>query len=155
MNSISRNVHIDKLDDIVNKYNNTYHSTMKMKPADVKSNTYIDLILIIKILNLILAILLELNRYKNIFAKRYAPNRSEDSFVIKKVKNTMSWTYVIKDLHAKEIVGKFYQKELQKANRKEFKIEKVIKRKGVELYVKWKGHNRLLSSYATKADLIS
>ena len=155
MNSISRNVHIDKLDDIVNKYNNTYHSTMKMKPADVKSNTYIDKILIIKALNLILAILLELNRYKNIFAKRYAPNRSEDSFVIKKVKNTMSWTYVIKDLNAEEILGKFYQKELQKANRKEFKIEKVIKRKGVELYVKCKGHNRLLSNYPTKADLIS
>ena len=43
MVSISKNVHIDKLDDIVNKYNNTYHSTMKVKPADVKSNTYIDL----------------------------------------------------------------------------------------------------------------
>ena len=155
MASIWKNVHIDKLDDIVNKYNNTYQSTMKVKPADVKSNTYIDLMWIIKALNLILTILLELNRYKNIFAKRYAPNRSEDSFVIKKVKNTMSWTYVIKDLHAKEIVGKFYQKELQKANRKEFKIEKVIKRKGVELYVKCKGHNRLLSNYPTKADLIS
>ena len=102
-----------------------------------------------------MTILLELNRYKNIFAKRYAPNRSEDSFVIKKVKNTMSWTYVIKDLNAEEILGKFYQKELQKANRKEFKIEKVIKRKGVELYVKCKGHNRLLSNYPTKADLIS
>ena len=63
--------------------------------------------------------------------------------------------YVIKDLNAEEIVGRFYQKELQKANQKEFKTEKVIKRKGVELYVKWKGHNRLLSSYATKADLIS
>ena len=155
MASISKNVHIDKLDDIVNKYNNTYQSTMKVKPADVKSNTYIDLMWIIKALNLILTILLELNRYKNIFAKRYAPNRSEDSFVIKKVKNTMSWTYVIKDLNAEEILGKFYQKELQKANRKEFKIEKVIKRKGVELYVKCKGHNRLLSNYPTKADLIS
>ena len=63
--------------------------------------------------------------------------------------------YVIKDLNAEEIVGRFYQKELQKANQKEFKTEKVIKRKGVELYVKWKGHSRLLSNYATKADLIS
>ena len=42
MTSISKNVYIDKLDDIVNKYNNTYHSTIKMKPVDVKSNTYID-----------------------------------------------------------------------------------------------------------------
>ena len=42
MSSISKNVYIDKLDDIVNKYNNTYHSTIKMKPVDVKSSTYID-----------------------------------------------------------------------------------------------------------------
>ena len=40
--SVSKNFYIDKLDDIVNKYNNTYHSTIKMKPADVKSNTYIN-----------------------------------------------------------------------------------------------------------------
>ena len=42
MNSISKNVYIDQLDDTVNKYNNTYHSTVKMKPIDVKSNTYIE-----------------------------------------------------------------------------------------------------------------
>ena len=42
MTSISKNVYIDKLDDIVNKYNNTYHRTIKMKPVDVKSSTYID-----------------------------------------------------------------------------------------------------------------
>ena len=42
MNSVSKILYIDKLDDIVNKYNNTYHDTIKMKPVDVKSNTYID-----------------------------------------------------------------------------------------------------------------
>ena len=61
MTSISKNVYIDKLDDIINKHNNTYHSTIKMKPADVKSNTYIDLVkkLIIKNLNSKLVILLK------------------------------------------------------------------------------------------------
>ena len=42
MTSITKNVYIDKLDDIVNKYNNTYHSTIKMEPVDVKLSTYID-----------------------------------------------------------------------------------------------------------------
>ena len=56
--------------------------------------------------------------------------------MIKKVKNTMPWTYVIKDFKGGEIVGTFYQKVLQKANQKEFRIEKVIKRKDNKLYVK-------------------
>ena len=124
MASISKNVHIDKLYDIVNKYSNTYHRTMKMKPADVKSNTYIDLILIIKILNLILAILSELNRYKNIFAKRYAPNRSEDSFVIKKVKNTMSWTMLLKILMQKKLLEGFTKKNCKKQIKKSLKLKK-------------------------------
>ena len=50
----------------------------------------------------------------------------------------MPWTYVISDLKGKEILGKFYEKELQKSNQKEFKVKKVIKRKGDKLYVKWK-----------------
>ena len=58
--------------------------------------------------------------------------------MIKKVKNTVPWTCVINDLNGKEIVGTFYEKELQKTNQKEFRIEKVTKRKGNKLYVKWK-----------------
>ena len=70
-------------------------------------------------------------KYKSIFAKGYLPNWSEKVFVIKKVKNTVSWTYLISDLKGEEIVGTFYKKELQKA----------IKRKGDKLYVKWKGYD--------------
>ena len=70
-----------------------------------------------------------ISKYKNIFAKGCAPNWSEEIFVIKKIKNTVPWTYVISDLNGEEIVGSFYEKELQKTNRKEFRIEKVIKRK--------------------------
>ena len=59
MTSISKNVYIDQLDDIVNEYNNTYHKTIEMKPVDVKDKTYIDFIkkLMIKILNLKLQIM--------------------------------------------------------------------------------------------------
>ena len=71
-----------------------------------------------------------ISKYKNIFAQGYAPNWSEEIFVIKKIKNTVLWTYVISDLNGEEIVGSFYEKELQKTNQKEFRIEKVIKRKG-------------------------
>ena len=58
--------------------------------------------------------------------------------MIKKLKNTVLWTYVISDLSGKEIVGTFFKKELQKTNQKEFRVEKVTKKKADELYVQWK-----------------
>ena len=70
-------------------------------------------------------------KYKNIFAKRYAPNRSEEVFVTSKMKNTVSWTYVINDLNGEEIIVTFYAKELQKTSQNEFNIEKVINEKKV------------------------
>ena len=69
--------------------------------------------------------------------------------MIKKVKNTVPWTYVISDFHGEEIVGTFYEKEFQK-NQKELRIEKVIKRKGNKLYVKWKGYNNSFNSWIDK-----
>ena len=65
---------------------------------------------------------------------------SEEVFVIKKVKNTVPWTFVINDFNESEIGGTFYKKELKRTNQKEFRIEKVIMRKGSKLYVKWKGY---------------
>ena len=124
MTSISKNRYIDKLNDIVNGYNNTYHRTTKMKPVDVKDNMYIhfgkgsnnkdskfqvhDLV--------------RISKYKNIFAKEYTPNWSENFFMIKKVRNTVPWTYVISDLNGEEIVGAFCKK---KTNQEHFRIEKV------------------------------
>ena len=74
--------------------------------------------------------------------------------MIKKVKNTVPWTYVINDLNNEEIIGSFYEKELQKTNQKEFRIEKVIKRKGDKLYVKWKGYDSSFNSWIDKKYLI-
>ena len=82
-----------------------------------------------------------ISKYKNIFAKGYTPDWSEEVFVINKIKNTVLWTYAISDLNGEEITGSFYEKELQKTSQKEFRIEKVLKRKGDKLYVKWKGYN--------------
>ena len=105
MTSVSKNVYIDKLDDIVNKYNNTY-STIKMKPLDVKSNTFIDSSKEINDKNLKFKIgdNVRISKYKNVFAKGYPPNWSEEVFVIEKVKNTVPWAYIISDLNREEIV---------------------------------------------------
>ena len=70
--------------------------------------------------------------------------------MIEKVKNTVTWTYVINDLNVEEIVETFYETKFQKPNQKEFRIEKVIKKKGDELYVKWKGYNNSLNSWIDK-----
>ena len=86
MTSVSKNVYIDKLDDIVNEYNNTYHRTIKMKPIDVKDNTYIN---IGKDAKFKVADHVRISKYKNIFAKDYTPNWSEEIFVIKEIKNTV------------------------------------------------------------------
>ena len=138
MTSISKNVYVDKLDDIVNEYNNTYHRTIKMKPIDVKDNTYIntDKEVNDKDSKFKVGDHVIISKYKNIFAKGYAPNWFEEVFVIKEIKNSVPWTYVISDLNGEEITGTFYEKELQKTNQEEFRIEKVIKKKSDKLYVK-------------------
>ena len=73
-----------------------------------------------------------ISKYKNIFAKGYTSNWSEEVFAVSKIKNTVPWTYVISDLNGEEIVGTFYEKELQRTNQKAFRIERIIKRKEKE-----------------------
>ena len=120
MTSLLKNAYIDKLDDIMNEYNNTYHRTIKMKPVDVKDNTYIDSMELSrsndKDPKFKVGDSVRINKYKNILTKRYTSNRSEKVFMIKKVKNTVPWTYVINDLNGDMIIGTFYEKELQKTN---------------------------------------
>ena len=91
--------------------------------------------------------------YPLVFAKVYTPNWSEVS-VVSKSKKTVPWTYVISDLNGEPITGRFYEKELQKTSQEKFRIEKVLKRKGDELYVKWKGYDNLFNSWIDKNDLI-
>ena len=126
MTSISKNVYIDKLDDMVNEYNNTYHRTIKMKPIDVKDNTYVNIDKKVNDKNPKFKVgdHVRISKYKKIFAKGYNPNWSDEIFVIKKMNNSVPWTYVINDLNGEEIIGTFYEKELQKTNQKEFRIQK-------------------------------
>ena len=156
LTSISKNVYIDKLDDIVNEYNNTKHRTTKMKPINVKDNTYIDFGKEINDNDPKFKVggHVSISKYKSIFAKGYTPNWSEEVFVIKKIKNTVPWTYVTDDLNGEKITGTFYEKELQKIDQQEFRIEKVIMKIGDRLYVKWKGYDNSFNSWIDKEDLV-
>ena len=127
-----------------------------MKPVDVKDNTYLDFKKEInnKDPKFKIGDYVRTSKYKNIFAKGYMPNWSEEIFVIKKVRNTVPWTCIINDLNGEEIIGTFYEKELQGTNQQEFRIEKVIKKKGNKLYVKWKGYNNSFNSWIDKKNIV-
>ena len=115
MTSTSKNMYIDKLDYIVNKYNNTYHRTIKMESVDVKPSVYIDF-----------------NKENNKEGPKF---KVGDNVKISKYKN-------------------IYEKEFQKASKKEFRVEKEIKRKGGKLYVKWKGYDNSLNSWIDKKYIV-
>ena len=116
MTATGKNVYYDVLDDVVNKYNNTNHSTIKMKPIDVKNNkrVYIDEHNE-KDSKFKVGDRVRISRYKNIFAKGYAPNWSSEIFIVDKINDTVPYTYNLKDLNDEEIIGSFYDKELQKS----------------------------------------
>ena len=118
MTATGKNVYYDVLDDVVNKYNNTKHSTIKMKPIDVRDNNktvYIDEHNE-KDSKFKVGDGVRISRYKNVFAKVYAPNWSSEIFIVDKINDTVPYTYNLKDLNDEEIIGSFYDKELQKLN---------------------------------------
>ena len=156
MTVTSKNVYFEMLDDIVDEHNNTYQKTIKMIPIDVGDNSFVEYNEESneKDPKFKAGDHVRTSKFKNVFAKGYTFNWSEEIFVVKKIKNTLPWTYVISDLNVEEIVGSFCEKELQKTNQKEFRIEKVIKRKGNKLYAKWRGYNNSFNSWIDKKDLI-
>ena len=95
-----------------------------------------------------------ISKYKNIFAKGCTPNWSEEVFAVNNIKNTVPWIYVANDLNGEKITGSFYEKKLQKSNQKQFRIEKVLKRKGDKLYVNWKGYNNSFNTSISKKYLV-
>ena len=117
MTATGKNVYYDVLDDIVNEYNNTKHSTIKMKPKHVKDgnkSVYIDEHNE-KSAAFNVGDRVRISKFKNIFAKGYTPNWSREIFIINKINNTVPYTYNLKDLNGEEIIGSFYDRELQKS----------------------------------------
>ena len=155
--SISKNVYINILDDIVDEYNNTYHTTIKMKPIDVKDNIYINTSKEInnKDPKFKVGDHARISKYKNIFAKGICLIGVKKYSLLKKLKTLFRGLfYVINDLNGEEIIETFYKKELQKTNQEEFRIEKVIRLKGDKLYVKWKGYDNSFNSWIDKENLV-
>ena len=140
MTLVLKNVYINKLGDIVGEYVhiieqlrwNLLMLRLKILPK-FKFGDYV-----------------WISKYKNIFAKGYTPNWSEEVFIVNKIKNKVPWTYVINYLNGEEIIGTFYEKELQKTNQKKFRIDKVIRRKGDRLHVKWKDYDNSFNSRIDK-----
>ena len=117
MTATGKNVYYDVLDDIVNKYNNTKHNTIKMKPKDVGNNNkrvYIDENNE-KRSRFKVGDRVRISKFKNIFAKGYTCNWSREIFIVNKINDTVPYTYNIKDLNDEEIIGSFYDRELQKS----------------------------------------
>ena len=116
MTAISKNVYVDVLNDIVNRYNNTVHKTIKMKPIDVTDDYYVKYNEEFnkKDSKFKVGDHVKISKYKDIFAKGYTPNWTKEVFIVNKIKNTVPWTYNISDLINEEILGRFYEKELQK-----------------------------------------
>ena len=126
MTTTGKNVYYDVLDDIVNEYNNTKHNTIKMKPKDVGNNTTKSSIIARnkrvyiddqneKRSRLKVGDRVRISKFKNIFAKGYTPNWSREIFIVNKINDTVPYTYNIKDLNGEEIIGSFYDRELQKS----------------------------------------
>ena len=140
----------------ITTYNNTVHRSIKVKPKDATNDYFVEYVEESnkKDPKITIGDNVMISKYKNIFAKGYTQNWSEEIFVISKIQNTVPWTYLINDLNGEEIMGSFYEKELQKTHQKEFKNQKVIKKKGDKLYVKWKGYDNCFNSCINKKDLL-
>ena len=136
----SEHVHFNILNDIVDKYNNTYHRTIKIKPINVKNDSvaeyneeFNEKDPKFKVNDHV-----RISKYQTIFAKGYALNWSEEILIKNQIKNTVPPTYLISDLNGEESICSFNGKELQKTNQKEFSTEKILRTKRNKLYVKWK-----------------
>ena len=156
MTTIGKNVYFNVLHDTVDEYNKSFHSSIKIKPKDLRDDSFTEYNEESnkKTPKFKIGDRVRISKYKNIFSKGCTPNWSEEVFVINKVQNTVPWTYLINDLNGEEIKGSFYEKELQKTDQKEFRIEKAIKKKGNKLYVKWKGYDNSFNSWINKKDII-
>ena len=116
MMATGKNVYYDVLDDEVNEYINIKHNTIKMKPKDVKNNNnrvYIDEYNE-KSGRFNVNDRVRISKFKNIFAKGYTPNWSREIFIVDKINDTAPYTYNLKDFNGEEIIGSFYDRELQK-----------------------------------------
>ena len=154
----------DILDEFVNRYNNTVHSSIKMTPTEASKrqnenqvwrNLYGDYSPPErKMPKFSIDDNVRITKKKGIFDKGYTPNWTEEIFTVSEVRYTDPITYKLKDLNGEEIKGSFYEQELQKTTQEMFRIEKIIRRKGDKSLVKWVGYPDEFNSWIGNKDLV-
>lgn len=149
------------LGTLVNTYNNTVHRTINMKPKDVKQK-HVKLILLR--INRKQATLpgklkvgdqVRISKYKKTFKKGYLPNWTNEIFTVYAVKPTRPVTYILKDVKGETLKGGFYEQELSKTKTGNvYLVDKVIKRKGNKMLVRWRGFDKSSDTWIDKQDLV-
>lgn len=157
--------YLDILPKILEEYNNTVHSSIKMTPTEASKknnertvyfNLYGDMEQVSSKPKFKIGDKVRLSKYKrDVFDKGYTPNWTEEVFTINKIQYTNPITYKIKDLRGEEIQGSFYEKELQEATQDVFRIDKIIRRdyKKKQALVSWKGYSDEFNSWIPLEDL--
>ena len=162
--SNSTSVYINVLQDLVNQYNNTRHSSIKMTPSQAsqkKNETQVwinlypehDEAIDIKP-KFTIGDRVRINKKKKTFEKGYTPKWTEEVFTVTAVQHTSPVTYTISDYNGEEIKGTFYEPELQKTSQDLYRIEKVIKKGKAKSLVKWKGYPDAFNSWVDNSELI-
>lgn len=157
----STNKWIDILQSLIDDYNNTKHSTIKMKPKDVKKRDekkllstvykYVDYL---KPAKFEVDDAVRISKYKHIFEKGYTPNYSTEIFKIAKIQQTQPITYLLNDYQNNPIQGAFYEFELQKVKYSDiYLVEKIIRRRGNKMLVKWLGFDSSHNSWISADDI--
>jgi len=157
------NKYIDVLDDFVERYNNTRHSSMKMTPVEVSKKTnaitvygnlYPDLTRRPMRAKVKIGDKLRIQKKKGLFEKGFTPNWTEEVFTVSKVQRTDPITYKITDLNDEEVQGTFYEQELQMTSQEIFRIEKVVKKGKTKSVVNWRGYPESFNSWVDNKELI-
>lgn len=158
------NKYVDVLRELVDQYNNTLHSTIKMTPKEaslkenenkVYLNTYGIVMSNDKQPKFKVGDCVRISKKKKTFEKGYTPLWTEEVFSISKVQHTDPFTYKIKDSSDEEIQGTFYEQEMQKTAQTIYRIEKVIRKKGKKALVKWLGYPESANSWINLEDVLS
>lgn len=150
------------LDDVTKNYNNTVHKTIKRKPINVTKENEEDMLQTVfnhpKIAakrKFQVGDIVRLSKYKHLFEKGYTPKWTTELFKISKIKITNPTTYLLEDREGNPIKGCFYEEELQKTNHPDiYLVEKVLKRKGNKLYVKWLGFDKKHNSWIKTLNIV-
>lgn len=155
---------LDVLSDIVADYNNTNHRTIKMKPINVKKKDVKRLLQTVyshlktvdpRKQKLKVKDYVRISKYREAFSKGYTPNWSNEIFQIRKIHRSNPRTYLLKDQEGDQIQGGFYEHELQKVKYPDiYLVEKIMRKKGNKLYVKWLGLNSKQNSWILKNQIV-